>query len=473
MPARLSDFPIRFGTSGARGLVTELTEAYCSTFTRAFLSILGPSRGRLLVGHDLRDSSPPIAAACMAAAEDAGVECLLAGAVPTPALALAGRELDLPAIMVTGSHIPADRNGLKAYRPEGEISKSDEQAMLAAAVSDLPAPPGRFHRAVGPSILRRYVNRYRNGFGPHALAGLRIGVYEHSSVARDVMHEILQLLGAETIGFGRSESFVAVDTEAVRPEDHELARQWAREHRCDAIISTDGDADRPFLADEEGRWLRGDLLGILASLELGAQTVATPVSSNTALERSGRVGKILRTRIGSPHVIAAMEQDSNPPPVAGFEANGGFLLGSDIVREGRVIKALPTRDAMLPLLLALSAAKARGLRISQLTASLPPRFTASDRIGDVPAEMSQRLLAELECDTVALQTLLAPGSGTMAAIERSDGLRVSFANGDIVHLRASGNAPELRCYAEADDQAHAEALCAGCLGRVALMIRNR
>ena len=471
--ARLAGFPVTFGTSGARGLVTDLTDAYCRTFTQAFLSVLEPGQTQLLVGRDLRSSSPGIAAACMAAAEAAGVACIDAGAVPTPALALAAQDLGLPALMVTGSHIPADRNGIKAYRPQGEITKADEQSMLAAEVEA--APSSWPNRATAPdsTILRRYIDRYTSAFAPDALAGLRVGVYEHSTVARDVLHEVLQALGAASVALGRSAEFVPVDTEAIRPEDRSLAKGWAASMTLDAIVSADGDADRPLIADETGTWLRGDMLGILCASELGANTVVTPVSSTTALEACGRFNHIIRTRIGSPHVIAAMAGTGVQHPVVGYEANGGFLLGSEVQLERGLLAPLVTRDALLPILLVLSMARRQGMRLSQLVASLPARVTHSDRLQHVAPDAVRKLLPQLDGDADLLCRMLAPGSGGIAGINRMDGLRVSFANGDIVHLRASGNAPELRCYAEAASAARAEALCLGCLGRIAELLIPR
>ena len=117
--------------------------------------------------------------------------------------------------------------------------------------------------------------------------GLWLGVYEHSSAARDLLHVVLRAFGARTIGLGRNNGFVPIDTEAVREEDRVLGRAWANEHGLDAILTTDGDADRPLIADEKGAWLRGDVVGILCARALGARTVVTPVSSNTALEACG------------------------------------------------------------------------------------------------------------------------------------------------------------------------------------------
>lgn len=457
---------VSFGTSGLRGLVRDYSPELCDVWTQAFLGIAEPGAGRLLIGHDLRPSSPIIAAQCHASARKAGWRTQHAGALPTPALAYAAQELGLPAIMITGSHIPFDRNGIKFYHARGEITKADEQAMLESPLPGASPPgPGQLPEA-DPGIVRYYLSRYLDVFPADALAGLRIGVFEHSSVARDLLHDVLRALGAATVGLGRSEEFVAVDTEAVRVEDIKNAPLWAKANRLNAIVTTDGDADRPLIADEQGIWIRGDVLGILCARELGARTVVTPVSSNTAVEACGLFSTVIRTKIGSPHVIAAMEA-CRDHPVAGYEANGGFLLGSASLVEAKPLRPLMTRDALLPILLALAAARRRGLPLSALRADLPSRHTASDRLTGIDKASSRRLLARIDDDEAAMRALLAPDAGPVRAIDRTDGLRVVFANGCIVHLRPSGNAPELRCYAETDSAHAAAALCSQCLDRIA------
>jgi len=462
---------VAFGTSGARGLVADMSDGLCWAYTAAFLQAVSSGATRVVLGHDLRPSSPRIAAACAAAIEARGCECVYVGALPTPALAFYAAQLGAPAIVVTGSHIPFDRNGIKFYRADGEISKADEQAMLAAQVdvpdvvvnADLPTADARASAA--------YVQRYLDYFGAGALDGAQVAVYEHSSVGRDVLRSILQALGAQVTSLGRTETFVPIDTEAVRPEDVAQARQWATEYRFDALLSTDGDADRPLIGDERGEWLRGDLVGILCAQALQAQVVVTPVSSNTAVELCGAFAQVLRTRIGSPYVIAGMEEAlaSATGPVVGYEANGGFLLGSDVLQGSRSLKALPTRDAVLPMLALLVLARKQGCKLSALSADLPKRFTASDRLQGFATDKSRALLAQLQGDDAALSQTLAPDSGAVLSMNQTDGLRVTFANGDIVHLRPSGNAPELRCYAEADTAERAKVLCDACLARVAVV----
>lgn len=86
---------------------------------------------------------------------------------------------------------------------------------------------------------------------------MRIGVYEHSSLARDILHDVLGALGADTVPLARSEVFIPVDTEAVDPATRRLLAGWAAAHGLDAIVSTDGDADRPMLTDHAGRMVPG------------------------------------------------------------------------------------------------------------------------------------------------------------------------------------------------------------------------
>lgn len=456
---------VRFGTSGLRGLVLAFTPEISSAFTHAFLKICGTSPGPVLIGHDLRPSSPAIASTCFAEALRLGFEPVNAGIVPTPALAFTAQIRGVPAIMVTGSHIPFDRNGIKFYLPQGEISKDDEARILASPLT-LETPVHAALPAADGSVAEAYVQRYSQAFGPSCLAGMTLGIYEHSSAARDLLHTILRALGATTVSLLRSEEFVPVDTEAVSEEDRELGRSLARQG-FDAMLTTDGDADRPLIADEHGNWLRGDAVGVLAARALGARSVVTPVSSSTALERSGWFAETIRTRIGSAHVIAGMASATRAP-VAGYEANGGFLLGTEVTLNGNSLAALKTRDAVLPMVLLLDLARKQGISLSVLAASLPARHTFSSRLQDIQIEACRSLLGQLATGPQAFSRLGFPA----AVLDVTDGVRANLSSGDILHFRLSGNAPELRCYAEADTAERAATLCADGLAAVQAMLRR-
>lgn len=466
--AVLGNSQIEFGTSGARGLVEQFTDEVCAAFTTAFLVVMREQAEvtRVAIGMDRRPSSPAMAAACSTAARALGVEVVDYGVLPTPALALQAMADGVPAIMITGSHIPFDRNGIKFYRPEGEITKADERAIMSAT-AELPARGASEREPVSDAANRRYFARYAEWFAGKPLAGRRIGLYQHSAAGRDLNQEVLEGLGATVVPLGRSEEFVPVDTEAVSDEDRALARQWATEHQLDALLTTDGDGDRPLLADEQGVWLRGDITGLLCARELGIQALVVPVSCNTAIEASGAFERVLRTRIGSPYVLAGMDELAGKyARVAGFEANGGFLLGTSVEEGERRLDPLPTRDALLPALTLMVAAASQAKPLSALVDGLPARFTASDRLKAFPTERSQALLAEWREDLPAMQQALGLDA-TVSRIDDTDGLRATLANGDIVHLRPSGNAPELRCYAESDRPEQAEALVAHVLERLA------
>jgi len=538
--------PLAFGTSGLRGLVRDMTDLEVYINTRGFLAHLKQADGlaageTAAIAEDLRErdpasgveSSPRIARAVARAVRDEGLEPLYCGRIPTPALAYyamleeprAGKRA-MPCIMVTGSHIPADRNGVKFYRRHGEVLKADEAGILEAvaavrAAEYANADNARVFDAHGmlrerfplghpdPRAEAAYHARYAGLFpGERPLAGRRLVLYEHSAVGRDGLRRLLEALGAEVVAEGRSQAFVPIDTEHVRAEDERRFAELAARHRPFGIVSTDGDGDRPFVVDEQGRFHRGDVLGILVAGYLGARFAAVPISTTDALDRWAAEREpplaVRKTRIGSPYVIAAMNEAAarGAERVVGWEANGGFLTATDFEMGRGRLRALPTRDAVLPILAALLAAVEGGQPLSAAFAALPRRATFSDLLDSFAPEASRDLLAHFSpegaaCVEVEFEngsarvaregedertwTELSAGEplasalgarrerlaryfdathgfGPITRIDYTDGVRVTFANGDIAHLRPSGNAPQLRVYAVAGDEARARAI---------------
>lgn len=455
---------IEFGTSGARGLVTDFTVPVCFAFTCAFVAVMRTSYrfNQVALAIDNRPSSYDMAMACATALKAIGLEPVYYGVVPTPALAYKAMNDGIPCIMVTGSHIPFDRNGLKFYRPDGEITKSDELAIISAeetfCVADNLVSLGAKNDAAAA-----YVARYTSLFQHVPLTGMRLGIYEHSSAGRDLYAVLFEALGAEVISLERTETFVPIDTEAVSDADQEKARQWSHDYNLDAIFSTDGDGDRPLVADESGNWLRGDILGLLCAANLGIEAVAIPVSCNTAVSASGKFANVTHTQIGSPYVLEAFPiLNAQYGSVAGFEANGGFLLGSQVTFNEQTLAPLPTRDAVLPALILFVSS--RTSRISALVDALPHRFTCSDRIKNFPREKSKEIIELGRTDIARLMLKLHFDEFEIMSVDQTDGLRILFAGGDVLHLRPSGNAPELRCYAESDSVKGAKSIVNQCLG---------
>ena len=476
---------VGFGTSGARGLVTKMTDRVCAAYTMAFVQAL-KKRGEIHdftpigIAGDLRPSTSRILSATAYAIRTMGHPLLHAGRVPSPAVALAGLDRKIPTLMVTGSHIPDDRNGIKFNKTTGEILKSDEQAIAAEVVTLrnefdsqgmlLPNLPEAVLPEPEAVVAHNYVKRWIDAFPAGILDGKRIVVFGHSAVGRELLVEILAKLGAEVVRVGWSERFIPVDTEAIRPEDSASALVWAKEHKPFAIVSTDGDSDRPLVSDEHGLWLRGDVLGVLTARFLGSHTVVTPVSSNTVVERSNAFATVARTRIGSPFVIERMLSAvaAGSPCVTGYEANGGFLTATPTqVPGGAILTALPTRDPVVVMLSVLSAAVQSNRSVSELAADLPERVTASGRLQNLPTSKSGPRLQELAAGGLtAFDALLGKVAGKITRLDSTDGLRGTTDGDEVIHLRPSGNAPELRCYAESTNKSRAEALVESALTAV-------
>ncbi|SMF94513.1 phosphomannomutase [Methylomagnum ishizawai] len=559
--ARLAYEPraANFGTSGRRGEVIHLTqlEIYlCALGELEYLQALPVVDGGIVRGeeffyaYDLRPSSSAyvgnnprrgeLAQAVEAAIRAAGMLPVNLGRIPTPALTRYALAQGKGSMMITGSHIPFDRNGYKTNTSRGELLKQHEapvNAQVRTVRERLYAEPyasspfdadGLFKTGQrdlapeNPAAALAYVRRYIDFFGAGALAGIRLLAYQHSAVGRDILVEILRGLGAEVFPAGRSETFMPIDTENIDAAQlatlqalHDAA--VAAHGPVDAVVSTDGDSDRPLILGVDSgavRFFGGDLVGMIAAEYLGADAVVVPISCNDAIDR-GPLRSLLepKTRIGSPFVIAGMEaaRAQGKHAVCGWEANGGFLTGSDIVKHGRTLAALPTRDALLPLVAVLVAAKERGLSLTALFGLLPRRYSRAALLKDFPRPVSLRILARFTPENPAIRELVfaqaetsaldanrravtltaaeaaacaalraelaeyfgaAAGFDAITALNYVDGVRVYFANGDVAHLRPSGNADELRIYAVADTQARADAIAAWAVAEPDGMLRR-
>jgi phosphomannomutase len=471
---------LTFGTSGLRALVTDMTDLECYLNTVGFLRFLAQAgliaaQDTVYVAGDLRDSTPRITRAVTQAVLDGGYQIEYDGLIPTPALALRALECGGAGIMVTGSHIPADRNGIKFYKPAGEVLKDDEVGIKSAvaavrnelyeadmdtsaftsdgSLKQVPALP-----EVAPEARAAYLRRYTEAFGSERLAGKTVVFYQHSAVGRDDLTELFESLGAKVVPVGRSETFIPIDSENVTAENRRYFKELVEQHPgLFAIASTDGDSDRPFVIDERGVFHRGDVLGAVVAQWLQADFAAYPVSSSDALDTWLDEQGVARahTKIGSPYVIAAMDEarEAGKQVVVGWEVNGGFLTGSDVQVYGHTLRPLPTRDAALPIIVALVRAAEAGMAVSDIFTALPQRATQAGLIDNFPVEVARAMVKQGK----ELAKYFGPdqGFGALKEIDALDGVRMYFDNGDIAHLRPSGNAPQLRIYSVANSQERA------------------
>jgi phosphomannomutase len=491
---------LKFGTSGRRGRLAEMTqlEIYVNVLGELeYLQSLPPADGGIVPGDvfyiatDLRPSSPMLREAVEQAVRDAGMRPVFTGCIPTPALAHFAFARHKASIMVTGSHIPFDWNGYKLNTARGELLKTDEAPInetvrrVRDRILDQPFATARFGAdgalrsggsdspALAADAREEYIRRYRDFFAGRSLAGMRLVQYQHSAVGRDLMLELLRSFGAEVIAAGRSDTFVPIDTENIDASALASIEALLPDREFDAIVSTDGDSDRPLLlgvdrATGHVRFFPGDLVGMIVAEYLGADAVVVPVSCNDAIDRGPLAAALEpKTRIGSPYVIAGIEAAlrKGRSAVCGWEANGGFLVGSDIRRDGRVLRALATRDAVLPILAVLFAAREKGQSLIELFDGLPARYTSATLLREFPRSAGLKLVNDLP------PSAFQPLFGAVARVDRTDGLRIYFDSGDVIHLRPSGNADEFRIYACAGSPERAHeitALGAGHIRRLGL-----
>ncbi|MFH1846683.1 MAG: hypothetical protein ABH869_03920 [Candidatus Omnitrophota bacterium] len=540
--------PLKFGTSGLRALVSEMTDMECYINTNGFIKFLeekgemSTGEKSIALGGDLRSSTPRIMAVVGLAIRDMGYKVDFCGFLPSSALASYAIKKEVPSIMVTGSHIPDDRNGIKFTKKSGEILKTDESDILKnvknardeeyAKADDeslfnesgmLKDPKEKVFPEQDDEAVRDYVNRYLEVFPGDALGGMKIVFYQHSAVARDIMKEIFEKLGAEIIPVGRSDKFVPVDTEKVSEDTRQLLRAMAEKYSPFAVISADGDSDRPLLADENGDFLSGDKLGALVSMYLKPDFAAVPISANDAVIKALKAMKVnvKQTQIGSPYIIAAMNRELEMDPgikAVGWESNGGFLLGQDWQINGKILKALAARDAVLPLLAVLLLAKKENMSLSKLISTkLPARYLRADVVDNktsgcekYTADMGKALIKmfspenddiiqvdfeakggriyynnenednvkDLEDCFIGIRETLAryfskdKGFDDITSVNFIDGIRIIFRSGDVVHIRPSGNAPEFRMYVTSDSNERVEEIIKMRGKIVAEMVKN-
>jgi len=535
---------LKFGTSGRRGPVVDLTqlEIYINaTAELEYLQSLSQIDGGITKGdefyyaYDLRPSSTQydsqqkgrgeLAQAIERAIVDAGMRAVNLGAICTPAVTFFALQHGCGSIMVTGSHIPFDRNGYKTNSSKGELLKKDEKPINdhVEVIRDrlykqsfdqsLFGADGMFktgHQELKPAVDTGrdfYLRRYADFFKGEHLSGKRVVVYQHSAVARDMLVDILRRFDAEVIPAGRSDTFVPIDTENIDDERlkviQDLADEAIAKHGpIDAVVSCDGDSDRPLVLGVDNgkvKFFGGDLVGMVVAEYLGVDAVVVPISCNDAIDRGDLKNKLQpKTKIGSPYVIEGMQkaQVQGKQATCGWEANGGFLVGSSISKAGHNLAALPTRDAFLPILAVLFSSAQQGLPVTGLFDKLPKRFSKAALLTNFAREQSLKIVAGLSPTNTAIadvrfgtgveatdidgrkvdidsatsdklgtiRTDLAKyftkdlGFGSIVGLNYIDGVRMYFDNGDVAHIRPSGNADELRIYAVADSQERANAI---------------
>jgi phosphoglucosamine mutase len=337
-----------FGTDGIRGkanngtltaeLALKVGQAAGLIFQR------GEHRHRVLIGKDTRLSGYMIENALVAGFTSVGMDVLLTGPIPTPAVAMLTRSMraDL-GVMISASHNPYDDNGIKLFGPDGyKLSDEIEHEIESLVEADLrkrvaKSPDlGRARRIDG--VQDRYVEFAKRTLPKQLeLDGMRVVVDCANGAAYRVAPAALWELGAEVFSVGVEPDGFNINKECGSTAPEALARK-VREMRADIGIALDGDADRVVIVDEKGHLVDGDqLLAVIAEHwkdegRLARSGIVATVMSNLGLERHlAKVGlSLVRTPVGDRYVLEAMREQGHN---LGGEPSGHIIM-SDYTTTG-------------------------------------------------------------------------------------------------------------------------------------------
>src|SRR5947199_5143106 len=353
-----------FGTDGIRG-TTNREPMTAETALRVGQAagahfLRGEHRHRVVVGKDTRLSGYMMESAMVAGFTSVGMDVVLLGPMPTPAVAMLTRSMRADiGVMISASHNPFADNGIKLFGPDGfKLSDEDEHA-IERRLDEGPklAKPELIGRARRIEDARgRYIHFAKSTFPEHArLDGLKVVVDCANGAAYHVAPEALWELGAEVVPIGVTPNGLNIneDCGSTKPQ---LLQETVVASGADIGIALDGDADRLIVVDEKGRIIDGDQLMALIALglhhrgELKGEAVVATVMSNLGLERKlGEAGlKLLRTKVGDRYVLEEMrERGCN----VGGEQSGHIILadhattGDGLVAGLQVLAALVEAEA--------------------------------------------------------------------------------------------------------------------------------
>ena len=348
-----------FGTDGIRG-TTNAEPMTAETALRVGQAagahfLRGDHRHRVVIGKDTRLSGYMMESAMVAGFTSVGMDVVLLGPMPTPAVAMLTRSMRADiGVMISASHNPYADNGIKLFGPDGyKLSDADEQAIEnrlekgpTLAKSELIGRARRIDDARG-----RYIHFAKSTFPEHLrLDGLKVVVDCANGAAYHVAPEALWELGAEVIPLGVTPNGLNIN-EGCGSTHPELLRETVVSNNADIGLALDGDADRLIVIDETGRLVDGDQLMALIALglhsrgELRGEAVVATVMSNLGLERRlSQLGLgLTRTKVGDRYVLEEMRRSGCN---VGGEQSGHIILtdhsttGDGLVAGLQVLAAL-------------------------------------------------------------------------------------------------------------------------------------
>jgi phosphoglucosamine mutase len=412
-----------FGTDGVRGIVGEdLTPELVEKLGKAVA--LWSGRGRVFVGRDTRSSGVELEDALARGIASAGGSAVLAGVLPTPAVALLA--LDVGAV-ITASHNPPEYNGVKFFDAAGskltDRSEEEIEALLEAA-----APGGGEIDHVGvatDSYIEHVVERFGSDLG-----GLRIGVDCANGAYSGIAPKAFARLGAEVTAVGDSPTGSNINA-GCGATDLAALQRVVTGNRLDLGVAFDGDGDRMLAVDENGNVVDGDHIVAILALALGVDLVAVTVMSNLGLHRllEEHGITVVTTRVGDRYVLEALRDHGG---LLGGEQSGHIVYLRDHVAGDGLAAALLLSGAI------------RGRTLGEAAAEMPTFPQVKENL-----PLAGRTLPESLLDDVS--RLNAELNGTARVL-----------------VRRSGTEPLVRLLAEAPTEEEARRL----FDRIAALVRR-
>jgi phosphoglucosamine mutase len=412
-----------FGTDGVRGVVgQDLTVELVERLGKA--ATLWSGRGRVFIGRDTRGSGPELEEAFARGVIEAGGHAVLAGVLPTPAVALLALDLG---VVISASHNPPEYNGVKFFDRDGSKLSDDSEEKIEALL-DAAGPGGGTVDRVGiatDSYLEHVVERFGTD-----LSGLRIAVDCANGAYSDIAPEALERLGAEVTAIGVTPDGENIN-EGCGATDLTLLRETVLAGDLDLGVAFDGDGDRVLAVDGDGNAVDGDQILAILALDLGVDVVAVTVMTNLGFHRlmEERGIRVVTTSVGDRYVLEALRREQ---AILGGEQSGHVICLRDHV----------SGDGLAAAMLLCGAIAGRTLAEA---AAVMPRFAqVQENVRVSRREVPAAALAEAERVNAELS-----GSGR-------------------VLVRASGTEPLIRVLGEAETDEVAKDLC----GRIVHLVQR-
>jgi len=439
-----------FGTNGIRGVFSEdFTLEFIHDMTLAIGTYFG--KGPVLVGFDGRESSPIICKVVTSALNSIGLDCYVAGIIPTPCLEFAVKTLGYSGgLMITASHNPPQYNGIKPAAKDGvEVSREDELIIEDIYIHKSWIKNPEKWGTTG--IEEKAIETYLKGVISHVDSKLIES--KHFKVVLDLGNgaqavsapELCKILQCETFLVNQNidGTFPGRGSEPTPQNLSELSK-IVIENKASVGIAFDGDGDRSIFCDNNGDILTGDTSALALAQHILKKNpnslIVTCLNSGSNIEVLADKfdSKVIRTKVGSVEVSRKMVPTD---ALIGYEENGGFMYG----------KHNQVRDGCMTLALMLDLLATSEKSLTEEIANLLPSFTTKDKVACSHEKVS-KLISSLKEEF--------PNSDT------TDGIKITFDPKNWVMVRPSGTEPIVRIYVEAESREKLDILMSKYLAKV-------